>query len=62
MSNGKRSHFEKCALASGLLDEKQLDEAQATVRWSQGDETDPSAPPSDRQLAERLVEMNVLNA
>lgn len=62
MANGKRSHFEKCALASGLLDEKQLDEARATVRWSQGDEADPSAPPSDRQLAERLVEMNVLNA
>ena len=62
MPPGKRSYFEKCALASGLLDEKQLDEARATVRWSQGDEADPSAPPSDKQLAERLVEMNVLNA
>ncbi|MCC6123595.1 MAG: serine/threonine protein kinase [Pirellulales bacterium] len=62
MPSGKRSVFEKCALASGLLDEMQLDDARATVRWSQGDEADPSAPPSDRQLAERLVEMNVLNA
>jgi serine/threonine protein kinase len=62
MANGKRSIFEKCALASGMLNEKQLDEARATVRWSEGDETDPSAPPSDRQLANRLVEMNVLNA
>jgi serine/threonine protein kinase len=58
----KRSVFEKCALASGLLNDKQLDEARETVRWSQGDEIDPSAPPSDRQLANRLVEMNVLNA
>jgi eukaryotic-like serine/threonine-protein kinase len=62
MTAGKRSYFEKCALASGLLDEKQLDEARASVRWSQGDEADPSAPPSDNQLADRLVEMNVLNA
>ncbi len=62
MAPGKRTYFEKCALASGLLNEKQLDDARATVRWSQGDETDPSAPPSDRQLAERLIETNVLNA
>jgi serine/threonine protein kinase len=62
MPPGKRTYFEKCAIASGLLDEKQLDEARATVRWSQGDEVDPSAPPSDKQLADRLVEMNLLNA
>jgi serine/threonine protein kinase len=57
-----RSYFEQCALFSGLLTEKQLDEARAGVRWSQGDETDASAPPSDNQLANRLVEMGVLNA
>ena len=32
------------------------------MRWSEGDEPDPSAPPSDRQLADRLVEMGLLNA
>jgi hypothetical protein len=62
MANGERSTFEMCALTSGLLNEEQIEEARATVRWSQGDETDPSAPPSDGQLAERLVEMKVLNS
>ena len=32
------------------------------MRWSEGDEPDPSAPPSDQQLADRLVEMGLLNA
>ena len=27
------------------------------MRWSEGDEPDPNAPPSDRQLADRLVEI-----
>jgi len=31
------------------------------VRWSEGDEPDPNAPPSDRQLADRLVEIGLLN-
>jgi serine/threonine protein kinase len=62
MSNHERSAFEQCALASGLLSQQQLDEARSSVRWSEGDEPDPSAPPSDRQLADRLVEMRLLNA
>jgi len=56
-----RSSFEQCALASGLLSEQQLDEARAGVRWSEGDEPDPDAPPSDKQLADRLVETGLLN-
>jgi len=48
-------------LASGLLTEQQLDEARAGVRWSEGDEPDPDAPPSDKQLADRLVETGLLN-
>ncbi len=56
-----RSIFEQCALAGGLLTPEQIDEARAGVRWSEGDEPDPGAPPSDRQLADRLVEMGLLN-
>ena len=62
MSNPERSTFQQCALASGLLSQRQLDEARSSVRWSEGDEPEPNAPPSDRQLAERLVEMRLLNA
>ena len=61
MSNFDPSKFEQCALASGLLTQQQLDEARAGVRWSEGDEPDPNAPPSDRQLADRLVEIGLLN-
>ena len=62
MSNLDRSTFEQCALASGLLTQRQLDEARAGVRWSEGDEPDPIVPPSDNQLADRLVETGLLNA
>lgn len=61
MSNAEPSTFQQCALTSGLLDQRQLDEARASVRWSAGDEPEASAPPSDRQLADRLVEMGLLN-
>jgi eukaryotic-like serine/threonine-protein kinase len=53
--------FEQCAVASGLLTQSQIDEARAGVRWSEGDDSDPGAPPSDRQLADRLVETGLLN-
>jgi len=62
MGEEERSQFELCVLASGLLAEKQLDEARAGVRWSQGNVTDANAPPTDIQLAERLVELGLLNA
>jgi serine/threonine protein kinase len=61
MSLVERSLFEQCVLASGLLAEKQLDEARAGVRWSHGDVTDANAPPTDLQLAERLIEIGLLN-
>ena len=54
--------FEQCALASGLLTQQELDEARTGIRWSDGDEPDASAPPSDEQLANRLVETHRLNA
>jgi eukaryotic-like serine/threonine-protein kinase len=53
--------FERCALASGLLTQEQINAARAGVRWSTGDEPDPDAPPTDRQLADRLVEIGLLN-
>jgi eukaryotic-like serine/threonine-protein kinase len=56
-----RLSFEQCAVASGLLTPKQIEEARAGVRWSEGDEADPGAPPSDTQLADRLVELGLLN-
>ncbi|MFZ5829057.1 MAG: serine/threonine-protein kinase [Planctomycetota bacterium] len=62
MSNHDRTPFEQCALASGLLGEEQLDEARRQVRWSDGDETAADSPPTDAQLANRLVEMGLLNA
>jgi serine/threonine protein kinase len=54
-------NFEQCALASGLLTQQQIDEARLGIRWSDGTEIDPLAPPSDQQLANRLVETNRLN-
>ncbi len=65
MSNGHhsdRSTFQQCALASGLLTQPQLAKACQGVRWSDGDEPDANAPPTDRQLADRLVDMGLLNA
>jgi eukaryotic-like serine/threonine-protein kinase len=62
VSNLDRPTFEQCALASGLLTQAQLDEARAGVRWSEGDEPEPNGSPSDKQLADRLVEMGLLNA
>ena len=56
------SLFEQCAVASGLLTKEQIESARASVRWSAGGETNPNAAPNDRQLADRLVEMNLLNA
>ncbi len=61
MSQSDRSNFEQYAVLSGLLTQQQLDEARAGVRWSEGDEPDPGAPPGDKQIADRVVEMGLLN-
>jgi len=57
-----RSEFERCALASGLLSEQDLEEAKRSIRWSGEDVPDADSPPSDKQLADRLVELGKLNA
>ena len=54
--------FERCALAGGLLNEQQLAELRSKIRWSAGDEPDLSTPPTDEQLAQRAVELGLLNA
>ena len=62
MSESDRPTFEQCALASGLLTPPQLDDARSGLRWSEGDEPDANGTPSEKQLAERLVERGLLNA
>lgn len=61
MSTPNSSNFVHCALTSGLLSEQEIAEARAGVRWSEGDEAEADAPPTDQQLADRLVEMGKLN-
>lgn len=61
MAKSDSSHFVQCALASGLLTAEQLAAAGAGARWSAGDVPDEPAPPTDQQLADRLVEMGALN-
>jgi serine/threonine protein kinase len=61
VSKPEPSKFELCALASGLLTEQQLDAARAGGRWSEGEASEDAVPPSDEQLAERLVELGWLN-
>jgi len=61
VNTSDRSAFEKCALASGLLSEQQLDEARTGGRWLAGDQSEGDAHPSDPQIADRLIEMGRLN-
>ena len=62
MENAQPTPLEECALASGLVSQDQLDEARKSVRWSDGDEPAANAPPNDQQLANRLVDLGVINA
>jgi serine/threonine protein kinase len=48
-------------LASGLLTEQQLDEARTGGRWSAGGQSEANSHPSDRRIADRLIEMGKLN-
>ncbi|MCE5266413.1 MAG: serine/threonine protein kinase [Planctomycetaceae bacterium] len=61
MSQAGRPTFEQCAVLSGLLTQQQIDEARAGMRWSEGEEPDAGATPSDKQLADRLIEIGLLN-
>ena len=55
------SEFERCALASGLLSQSDLDEARAAGRWAGQEDSQSEIPRTTRQLAAKLVEMGRLN-
>lgn len=53
--------FERCALASGLLSEADLQEARAAGRWAGPNGLSPEPPRTAEELAERLIAMGRLN-
>lgn len=57
----KIKDFERCALASGLLTEADLEEARAAGRWADADSLSAKPPRTAEELAERLVAMGRLN-
>jgi serine/threonine protein kinase len=61
VSDSERTDFRKCAVASGLLTEDQLNEAAASLSWSWEEPDSAADPRAERELADRLVEMGVLN-
>jgi len=61
MHKTSRSEFERCALASGLLSRKELDEAAAALRWSEDRSPDQGAELDGNRLADKLVELGRLN-
>lgn len=54
--------FLQSALAAGLLTRQDLDEALAALRWSDKDQPTPASPPTAQQVADKLVELERLNA
>jgi serine/threonine protein kinase len=60
VNDTRRLNFEKCALTSGLLTSRQLDEARQALR--NGDDEVASAAPTDREISEKIVSMGILNA
>lgn len=61
MKTPRRSVFERCALASGLLTQEQLDKARAVLARLQRDLENPPTADYDRRLADKLVELGSLN-
>ncbi len=61
MATRRPTDFERCALASGLLKQDQLDRARAALRASGEGKPDRRAPAGDEQLAEKLVQLGRLN-
>jgi serine/threonine protein kinase len=55
-----KPHFRQCALASELVTQADLDSAVADLRASGGVMTEAAI--TDRQLADKLIEMGLLNA
>ncbi len=61
MTVDERSRFQRCALASGLVTQRQIDEALAKLRWSWDEASSSADPRAEQQLAEKLVELGALN-
>jgi serine/threonine protein kinase len=59
MSTPQVTAFERCALASGLVDQEQLDQARAVLGWPEHQPADPKV--QDEQLSGTLVEIGHLN-
>jgi serine/threonine protein kinase len=56
-----KSHFRQCAVASELVSQAELESAVAELR-SHGGTTLTDAAVADRQLADKLIEMGLLNS
>jgi serine/threonine protein kinase len=56
-----RTHFRECALTSGLVTLADVEQARAELRATAG-ESDAESAISDRQLADKLIEMGRLNS
>lgn len=62
MDTSSQSPFVRCALASGLLTQDVVDATLAALRWSDGSGAGHGGPPTDRQIADKLVELGRLNS
>jgi serine/threonine protein kinase len=58
----RNTAFERHALASGLLNREQLDQARENLRPFSGGDDRVGPPPADQPLADQLVAMGFLNA
>lgn len=61
MNESDRSALERCLLASGLLSERAIDVARRELAHPRGTDATASTPPTDKRLADRLVETGQLN-
>ncbi len=61
MKTPRRSAFERCALLSGLLTHEKLAMARSALARSERDLPSPPTEPRDQRIADKLVEMGLLN-
>lgn len=61
MSTSGASEFERSVLASGLLDAAQVEQACVALQSQPEAPWTPGAPDADQRLADKLVELNLLN-
>ncbi|MHC4403358.1 MAG: serine/threonine-protein kinase [Planctomycetota bacterium] len=61
MSGQRITEFERCGLASGLLNQDQLDEVRLALRESEAASTARPSSPFEERLADQLVDRGYLN-